>query len=252
MYEHLKALRESLGMTQAEFGRSVGIAKSTYNNYETGIRDPKSDFWIAVAQKYGVTIDYLMGFSNDPKKTSIYQKASSDISEEARKIARSYDRISELGKGAVRAILEYEEKSAAIKAVKGKNVAAQAEAARMVEMIVYRNPASAGVPLYAEDDYDRIEFRENEVEPGADFGIRISGDSMEPTIPDGSIVWVRKTPEIDNGQIGVFMINDSAVCKRFHKDETAMLLESDNKKYPPIPIKEFDRLGLVGRVLGFK
>lgn len=36
MYEHLKALRESLGMTQAEFGKSVGIAKSTYNNYETG------------------------------------------------------------------------------------------------------------------------------------------------------------------------------------------------------------------------
>ena len=47
MYQHLKELRESLGMTQAEFGKSVGIAKSTYNNYETGIREPKSDFWIA-------------------------------------------------------------------------------------------------------------------------------------------------------------------------------------------------------------
>lgn len=66
MYPRLKELRERLGLTQAEFGQSIGIAKSTYNNYETGIRAPKSDFWIAVAQKYNVTIDYLMGFSDDP------------------------------------------------------------------------------------------------------------------------------------------------------------------------------------------
>ena len=78
MYEHLKDLRESLGMTQAEFGKSIGVAKTTYNNYETGIREPKSDFWIAVAQKYGVTIDYLMGFSDDPKKTYETKNAPSD------------------------------------------------------------------------------------------------------------------------------------------------------------------------------
>lgn len=68
VYAHLKELRESLGMTQEEFGKSIGIAKSTYNNYEKGIRDPKSDFWIAVAKKYGVTIDYLMGYSDDPHR----------------------------------------------------------------------------------------------------------------------------------------------------------------------------------------
>lgn len=70
MYVHLKELRESLGMTQEEFGKSIGIAKSTYNNYEKGIRDPKSDFWITVAKKYGVTIDYLMGYTNEPHKTT--------------------------------------------------------------------------------------------------------------------------------------------------------------------------------------
>lgn len=66
MYKNLKALRESLKMTQEEFGKSLGIAKSTYNNYEIGEREPKSDFWIAVAEKYNVSIDYLMGFSNSP------------------------------------------------------------------------------------------------------------------------------------------------------------------------------------------
>ena len=83
MYQHLKELRESLGMTQAEFGKSVGIAKSTYNNYETGIREPKSDFWIAIATKYGVTIDYLMGYSDDPHRTSVIQNNASSAQDEA-------------------------------------------------------------------------------------------------------------------------------------------------------------------------
>lgn len=64
MYQNLKALRDSLNMTQEEFGKSIGLAKSTYNNYETGVREPKSDFWIAIAQKYNVSIDYLMGLEN--------------------------------------------------------------------------------------------------------------------------------------------------------------------------------------------
>lgn len=77
LYVRLKELRDSLGLTQAEFGKSIGIAKSTYNNYETGIRDPKSDFWVAVARKYGVTIDYLMGFSNDPYPEETNKKSPS-------------------------------------------------------------------------------------------------------------------------------------------------------------------------------
>ena len=64
MYQNLKVLRDSLNMTQEEFGKSIGLAKSTYNNYETGVREPKSDFWIAIAQKYNVSIDYLMGLEN--------------------------------------------------------------------------------------------------------------------------------------------------------------------------------------------
>ena len=71
VYENLKKLRLSTGLTQEEFGKSIGVAKSTYNNYETGLRDPRSDFWIAVATKYGVTIDYLMGYSDDPHKTCL-------------------------------------------------------------------------------------------------------------------------------------------------------------------------------------
>lgn len=89
VYAHLKELRESLGMTQEEFGKSIGIAKSTYNNYEKGIREPKSDFWIAVARKYGVTIDYLMGYTNDPRGNSANPSPDSHLLKEKLKILAS-------------------------------------------------------------------------------------------------------------------------------------------------------------------
>lgn len=86
MYKNLKALRLSLNMTQKEFAASLGIGYTTYNGYETGAREPKSDFWITVAQKYDVTIDYLMGYSDDPHSAT--SKAPSIISMRLAEIAR--------------------------------------------------------------------------------------------------------------------------------------------------------------------
>lgn len=122
----------------------------------------------------------------------------------------------------------------------------------MLDMMVYTNPSAAGIPLYAENDYEHIEFPASEVPRGADFGVRISGDSMEPTIPDGTIVWVHKVPELQEGQIGIFMLDDGAVCKRFYNTDNGIELRSDNIKYDTIRVSEFERLGIVGRVLGYK
>lgn len=65
MNNNLKRLRERLGMNQKEFAASMGIGHTTYNGYETGARDPKSDFWIAVSEKYSVSIDYLLRRADD-------------------------------------------------------------------------------------------------------------------------------------------------------------------------------------------
>lgn len=69
MKRNLKELRESKNMTQKQFAESLGLKLTTYNGYETGSREPDSDFWISIAKKYHVTIDYLMGYSSDPHKT---------------------------------------------------------------------------------------------------------------------------------------------------------------------------------------
>jgi len=109
------------------------------------------------------------------------------------------------------------------------------------------------VPLYAEDDsYERVEFSASQVPRGADFGIRISGDSMEPTIPAGTIVFVRKVSDLRSGDIGIFMVDDEAVCKRFSMDKRGIVLRPDNPAFPEIVIRDYQRFAITGKVLGYK
>lgn len=95
------------------------------------------------------------------------------------------------------------------------------------------------------------EYPPGVVPKGTSFAIRIDGDSMEPTIPDGAYVFVKQQPEVRNNEIGVFMLYDEATCKRYYKDKNGVKLLSDNPKYDPITIaKDAEGLGLVGKVLG--
>lgn len=65
-YKNLVALRERLGMNQKTFAATLGIKPNTYNNYETGFRNPNTDFFELIAKKYSVSVDYLLGLTDDP------------------------------------------------------------------------------------------------------------------------------------------------------------------------------------------
>ena len=258
-YQNLRALRESLSMTQKDFAASLGIGQTTYNGYETGARDPKSDFWITVAHKYGVTIDYLMGFSNDPKKTSESKKSPSDLSEEAKKIAKDYEKLTDHGKGAVQAILSYEHKaSASVKQYEGSDgkVLTMPKAKKsgpMIEIKTYDQPAAAGLGNYLDEpDYHIEQYPRDVIPDDTDFGIIISGDSMEPKVHDGGTVFVQAAPSIDSGKIGIFVLNGQSYCKKLIVDHVnrQIRLISLNQKYEDIVISEFDDFRTVGRVLG--
>jgi len=61
MQSRLRELRKSKGLTQAEFATPFGLAKSTYSNYEIGVRKLDLDFLVKVANQYRVSIDWLIG-----------------------------------------------------------------------------------------------------------------------------------------------------------------------------------------------
>ena len=66
--DRIKAVRESLGMKQKDFAEMLGMKPTTFNGYEMGSHEPKSDILIAIANKCNVTVDYLVGLSDSPQK----------------------------------------------------------------------------------------------------------------------------------------------------------------------------------------
>lgn len=111
-------------------------------------------------------------------------------------------------------------------------------------------PASAGVGNFLDgDNFTEIEVGE-EVPETADFGIRISGDSMEPRFVNGQIVWVQKQDVLSNGEIGIFFLDGEAYCKKLQDDENGLYLLSLNGKYEPITITENQTFKIFGKVVG--
>lgn len=59
MNHRIKELRKSLGLTQAEFGKRIGVAGNTVTNYEAGLRTPKDSVLLMMSREFNVDIDWL-------------------------------------------------------------------------------------------------------------------------------------------------------------------------------------------------
>ena len=70
-------LRKEKGISQKQAASELGITQALLSHYERGIRECKFDFLIVLSEYYGVSCDYLLGYSN--RRDSSYLDASSEI-----------------------------------------------------------------------------------------------------------------------------------------------------------------------------
>ncbi len=66
-FERVKELRKKAKLTQKQVGEILGVNQRTYSNYEIGDRDMSPETLIKLADYYDVTIDYLLGRTDEPK-----------------------------------------------------------------------------------------------------------------------------------------------------------------------------------------
>lgn len=243
----LREARKMKGFTQKQLADAIGAKHNSISNWENDQNRPGPDSIELILGVLGISANSLLENKRLP-----WVKPELNISGGAYRIARAYEKAPSPIQRTVEVALEPFMEDNFQPNVSIQEEGSDSEPSPMVDKIVYTFPAAAGIPLYADDDYERMDFPADQVPNGADFGIRIQGDSMEPTIADGTIVWVRKTPEMRNGQIGIFMIDDSAVCKRYYMDKGKVRLESDNDAYEPIIMHDFEQFGIVGRVLEYR
>lgn len=85
--------------------------------------------------------------------------------------------------------------------------------------------------------------------PPHDIALQVNGNSMEPVFNDKEVIFVEKSNDIKNGQIGVFIINGEAYVKKVHVEEDRLTLVSLNKDYRDLHFYENEGVRLVGKVI---
>lgn len=257
-FEKLKEMKEASGLTTREISKQSGIPEPTLEKLFAGAtKDPKLPTMHKLVHFFGHTLDDLDDTPPPQKK-----KRAPSQKDEADKIAEQFRALDEHGRGAVRAILDFEH--AAVIAEKRQSGGGKKPNLKLVkkrsdgfaELTVYDQPAAAGLGNYLDNPVSHIEqYPANVIPEGSDFGIRISGRSMEPNIPDGATAFVRAQLSIQPGQIGIFRLNGEALCKKLSVDRERgqVRLVSFNKAEFPDDriIEECDEFQTMALVLGW-
>ncbi|MBF7028886.1 helix-turn-helix domain-containing protein [Staphylococcus kloosii] len=123
-----------------------------------------------------------------------------------------------------------------------------------VKKIPVVSQISAGLPVYSEENLiDYIYFATDKINSDKEeFGLKITGDSMDKIFQDGDVVVIEKDSTVENGQLGVVMINGyNATVKRirYNKDQIILIPESNNPNHYPQVYSAKDEVKIVGKVV---
>ena len=244
--DKLREVRERTGMNKKEFAEYIGIKYTTYNNYETGAREPDSEFLIRFSKKFNVSTDFLLGLQEDKEILYSYELKASEYEH-----IEKYRSLDPHGQQTVNYILdrELERTTQAKESADTIEHLQQRLAIRSIPprfYAYYGKIAAAGTSVEFSDIAAGVRaYPENELNKNADYVIGVRGDSMEPEYSDGDIVYVQKTDHIEIGDIGIFQKGNNIYIKKAGENGLISL----NSNYPPLTAGG-DRIIVLGKVLG--
>ena len=136
---------------------------------------------------------------------------------------------------------------------------------RLSPEYIYHTEATQGVPIVGRVAAGEPILAEQNIEGHKDLGnlfgsskglflLKVAGDSMvDEGIMDGDYVVVKSRSTIDNGEIGVVLLDDEATVKRVFVQKDRIALKPANSKagYRTRYIKQFDKdVRILGKVIG--
>lgn len=113
---------------------------------------------------------------------------------------------------------------------------------------------ACGQPITAEENLEG--YIEAPAEKQIDFALTCRGDSMiDVGIHDGDIAYIRKQPQVENGQIAAVRIGTDATLKRvyYYPAEKKIILQPANSAYPPLSYtgEELNEIVIEGLLVGY-
>ena len=200
--DRIRERREQLGLSRPQLARRLGVSPSAVSNYELDGSFPKEDILLRLFDCLETEPDVLFQDS--------FRGGDRVLSADERELLERYRGLTALGRETVRSVTEalcaYREDLEREKPDRETRV-----------IPLYRSPAAAGyaAPVFGED-FDYLPVTED-VPRAAEFAVRIQGDSMEPYIRDGDLVYVNRDP-LAAGDVGIFWVDGDILCKQYYKD----------------------------------
>ena len=201
---NLKKFRKEKGVTQKVVAEYLGVAPTTYTQYETEKRGMSADILSKLADYFGVTIDDILGRSEEEE-----QPAS---------------------------LTNFDPASIPVKYPKSSTYPAP-RLEKETALIPILGSVRAGYDNFAEQNiegYIRINEDIKALHPDA-FTLRVTGDSMEPELSHGDYVICLPDAEIRNNDVVIVCINgEIGTVKRIRFDQDGLTLIPRNTQYKQI------------------
>ena len=271
--DRIKQLKSEKKITNDELSEMTGIPLGTLSKILAGISDsPKLSNVVAICDALGCSLDYIV--NGTPENNNNYSLELGEI-----KLIENFRRLDSHGKEMVTLVLEkecerlrsaeysvsasvrIEQKSSGPAKILRPSASAMAKHKGIVfpaeakldqglgrrPIALYDLPVSAGLGVFLDDaSADEITIPDNYRTEGADFAVRISGKSMEPRFKDGDILLVQDSVTVENGELGIFILDGSGYFKRFGGDRLISL----NPEFGDIMLKDFTEVSCCGKVIG--
>lgn len=201
----LQRLMKQNNEKQVDIARLLEVSKSTVSAYCSGAQMPRMDKLELLSRHFGVPIAELVEGESKPHSEGIIQFPPCPASE-------IYFSLNRRGQDEY---LRY-----------GRYLSGQPEfrAERPQRFIKrYIVPAAAGYASPIEgEDYEEI-VCPADAPLDADFCINIQGDSMEPYIRDGELVYVKRDTPLKEFDVGIFFVDGDVYCKQWCRDYAGTL-----------------------------
>ena len=112
---------------------------------------------------------------------------------------------------------------------------------------------AAGEPILAVENVDSYFPVPSEYVPNAQtFMLKVKGESMiNAGIYEGDNILIEQTKDVENGDMVVALLEDSATVKTFYKEDGHIRLQPENDTMDPIIVDDCEILGKVFGVFRF-
>lgn len=206
--------------------KECGASKNTFGNWANG-KTPVPEMLIKLSNYTHASIDYLLTGKEPTIPTEYqslitsYQELSKDNQQLLKDIITSMIDIQNANKK--RSEIEY----------------------ITIDLMINKVSAGTGYDLEG-NEFEPIQIIKTPEAEKADYALKVDGESMSPDFHTGDIVLVKEQPEIEIGQVGIFIYNNEGYIKERGKD----YLISRNPEFDNIIPTEDSQIICEGLVLG--